>query len=88
MQTDLYSKFQIRHLLNNRKKLRKVIDPNLSQSSYSIESVVMFANLASRCVRLDSSERPSMSECVKELQLNYFVNSKGLGMAQPAFRMV
>ncbi|XP_031402427.1 probable serine/threonine-protein kinase PBL28 [Punica granatum] len=79
---------QVRHILNNRKKLRKVIDPNLSHSSYSLDSVMMFANLASRCVRLDSGERPSMGDCVKELQLIYFLNSKGLGMAQPSFRMV
>ncbi|XP_050372130.1 probable serine/threonine-protein kinase PBL28 [Argentina anserina] len=69
---------QVRHILNDRKKLRKVIDPELSRSSYTMESIVMFANLASRCVRPDSSERPSMTECVKELQLIIITNTKGL----------
>ncbi|KAL6187095.1 hypothetical protein ACLB2K_043210 [Fragaria x ananassa] len=69
---------QVRHILNDRKKLRKVIDPELGRSSYTMESIVMFANLASRCVRPDSSERPSMAECVKELQLIIITNAKGL----------
>ncbi|PON31666.1 Mitogen-activated protein kinase kinase kinase [Parasponia andersonii] len=70
---------QVRNILNDRKKLRKVIDPELSRSSYTLESIAMFANLASRCVRTESSERPSMEECVKELQLIMYTNSKGLG---------
>ncbi|KAK4765640.1 hypothetical protein SAY86_026730 [Trapa natans] len=64
----------------------------LSKSSYSMESIMMFANLASRCIRQDSSERPSMSDCVKELGLIYCMNLKGLGMFhqthRPAFRIV
>lgn len=60
---------QVRHLLSDRKKLRRVIDPDMSKSSYSMESVAMFADLASRCVRIEGSARPSMAECVKELQL-------------------
>ncbi|KAK4785799.1 hypothetical protein SAY86_002488 [Trapa natans] len=91
-QNDQNLVLQMRHILSNRKKLRKVIDPNLSKSSYSMESIVMFADLASRCVRPDSSERPSMSDCVKELGLIYCVNLKGLGMFhqihRPAFRIV
>ncbi|XP_022726176.1 probable serine/threonine-protein kinase PBL28 [Durio zibethinus] len=75
---------QVRHILNDRKKLRKVIDPEMGRSSYTIESIAMFANLASRCVRVESGERPSMPECVKELQLILCKNAKGLGMA---FRM-
>lgn len=67
--TDQNLVLQVRHILNDRKKLRKVIDPEMNRSSYKIESVAMFANLASRCVRAESSERPSMAECVKELQL-------------------
>ncbi|KAH9773455.1 putative serine/threonine-protein kinase PBL28 [Citrus sinensis] len=79
---------QVRHILNDRKKLRKVIDPELSRSSYTMESIAMFANLASRCVRTESSERPSMAECVKELQLIIYTNSKGLNMPLHALRMV
>lgn len=72
--------FQVRHILNDRKKLRKVIDPEMGRSSYTVESIAIFANLASRCVRTESSERPSMAECVKELQLIFYTNTKGLGM--------
>ncbi|GAV80575.1 Pkinase domain-containing protein, partial [Cephalotus follicularis] len=66
--TDQNLVLQVRHILNDRKKLRKVIDPELSRSSYTMESIAMFANLASRCVRPESGERPSMTESVKELQ--------------------
>ncbi|PQQ03957.1 putative serine/threonine-protein kinase PBL28 [Prunus yedoensis var. nudiflora] len=72
---------QVRHILNDRKKLRKVIDSELGRSSYTMESIAMFANLASRCVRRESSERPSMAECVKELQLIIYTNAKGMGAA-------
>ncbi|XP_039006725.1 probable serine/threonine-protein kinase PBL28 [Hibiscus syriacus] len=75
---------QVRHILNDRKKLRKVIDPEMARNSYTIESIAIFANLASRCVRIESGERPSMSECVKELQLIFCTNAKGLGVG---FRM-
>ncbi|GLT36511.1 hypothetical protein SLA2020_108840 [Shorea laevis] len=79
---------QVRHILNDRKKLRKVIDPDMARSSYAMESIAMFANLASRCVRVESGERPSMDECVKELQLITYTNLKGLGKVMPAFMMV
>ncbi|KAE9454595.1 hypothetical protein C3L33_13503, partial [Rhododendron williamsianum] len=79
---------QVRNILNDRKKLRKVIDPEMSRSTYTMESIAMVANLASRCVRAESSERPSMEDCGKELQLILYTNSKGLGMAMHAFRMV
>ncbi|KAM0965129.1 hypothetical protein ACFX2C_021082 [Malus domestica] len=72
---------QVRHILNDRKKLRKVIDSEMGRSSYTMESIAMFANLASRCVRPESSERPSMAECVKELQLIIYTNAKSLGVA-------
>ncbi|PKI47249.1 hypothetical protein CRG98_032386 [Punica granatum] len=72
---------QVRNVLNDRKKLRKVIDPKLSQNLYTLEPVAMFANLASRCFRPNSTERPSVEECVRELQLILHTNSKGLGMA-------
>lgn len=72
---------QVKNLLNSRKKLRKIMDPDLTQNSYTLESIAMYANLASRCVRPESSERPSMGECVRELHLISFINSKGLGMA-------
>ncbi|KAI3670660.1 hypothetical protein L1987_11360 [Smallanthus sonchifolius] len=79
---------QVRHILNDKKKLRKVIDPEMNRSSYTIESVSIYANLASRCVRVDSNERPSMEECVKELQIIIYTNSKGLGMTMHALRML
>ncbi|KAL8142384.1 hypothetical protein V2J09_015416 [Rumex salicifolius] len=79
---------QVRNMLNDRKKLRKVIDPDLPRNSYTIESIIMFASLASRCVRIDSSERPTMQECVRELQLVFQTNSKGLGMTLHTLRMI
>ncbi|XP_009617431.1 putative serine/threonine-protein kinase PBL28 [Nicotiana tabacum] len=79
---------QVRHILNDKKKLRKVIDPEINRSSYTMESVTMFANLASRSVRADSSERPSMVDCVKELQLILHTNMKGLSMPMHTFRMI
>lgn len=79
--------FQVRNILNDRKKLRKVIDPELSRNSYSMEAIAMFADLASRCIRIESSERPSVMDCVKELQLIIYTNSKGgLGGTIPTFR--
>lgn len=53
-----------------------------------MESVTMFANLASRCVRTNSSERPSMVECVKELQQILNTNTRGMGWTMHAFRMI
>lgn len=67
---------QVRHILNDKKRLRKIIDPDMSRNSYTMESIAMFASLASRCVRSDSTERPSMTECVKELQLIVSKNTK------------
>ncbi|XP_057528813.1 probable serine/threonine-protein kinase PBL28 isoform X1 [Amaranthus tricolor] len=86
--TDQNLVLQARNMLNDRRKLRKIIDPELPRNSYTMESTAMFANLASRCVRIDSTERPTMSECVKELQLIFHTNSKGLGMALHTFRMI
>ncbi|XP_024008723.1 probable serine/threonine-protein kinase PBL28 isoform X3 [Eutrema salsugineum] len=78
---------QVRNILNDRKKLRKVIDPELSRNSYSMEAIAMFADLASRCIRIESTERPSVTNCVKELQLIIYTNSKGgLGGTIPTFR--
>ncbi|KAG5385571.1 hypothetical protein IGI04_037041 [Brassica rapa subsp. trilocularis] len=78
---------QVKSILNDRKKLRKVIDPELSRNSYSMEAIAMFADLASRCIRIESSERPSVTDCVKELQLIIYTNSKGgLGGTIPTFR--
>ncbi|KAL2928738.1 putative serine/threonine-protein kinase PBL28 [Bienertia sinuspersici] len=86
--TDQNLVLQARNMLNDRKKLRKIIDPELPRSSYTMESIAMLANLASRCVRIDSTQRPTMSECVKELQLIFHTNSKGLGMALHTLRMI
>lgn len=79
---------QVKHILNDKKKLRKIIDPEMSRSSYTIDSIAMFASLASRCVRSDSIERPSMAECVKELQLIVHTNSRGSGLTIHTFRMI
>ncbi|KAI9111568.1 hypothetical protein K1719_017258 [Acacia pycnantha] len=79
---------QVRNILNDRKRLRKVIDPEMARNSYTIESIAMFANLASRCIRADSGERPSMAECVKELQVIIYTNSKGLAMVMHSLRMI
>ncbi|CAA0834753.1 Protein kinase superfamily protein [Striga hermonthica] len=79
---------QVRNILNDKKKLKRVIDPEIGRGSYTMESIAMFANLASRCVRVDSQERPSMMECVKELQIIMYINSKGLGMTMHALRMM
>lgn len=65
-----------------------MIDPEMTRNSYTIESIAMFANLASRCIRVDSSERPSMAECVKELQVIIYTNSKGLAMVMHSLRMI
>ncbi|XP_057949932.1 probable serine/threonine-protein kinase PBL28 [Malania oleifera] len=86
--TDQNLVLQVRHILNDRKKFRKVLDPELNRNSYTVESIAMFANLASRCVRAESSERPSMAECVRELQQISYTNSRGLGMGMPTFRIV
>uniref|UniRef100_A0A2C9VUN4 non-specific serine/threonine protein kinase n=1 Tax=Manihot esculenta TaxID=3983 RepID=A0A2C9VUN4_MANES len=79
---------QVRHIMNDWKKLRKVIDPELNRSSYTRESIATFANLASRCVRIESSERPSMIECVNELQMIRYTNSRALGMPLHTFKIV
>ncbi|XP_047318725.1 probable serine/threonine-protein kinase PBL28 isoform X1 [Impatiens glandulifera] len=79
---------QLRHMVTDKKKLRKAIDSEISRSSYTMESISMYANLASRCVRQESTERPSMVECVNEIQNIFLVNSKGLGMTMHTFRMV
>ncbi|MCL7034623.1 hypothetical protein MKW94_029189, partial [Papaver nudicaule] len=77
---------QVRHILSDRKKLRKVIDPEMSRNSYNIDSISMYANLASRCVRHKSTERPSMADCVKELQVILFTNSKSIRTGLHLFR--
>ncbi|EOA37412.1 hypothetical protein CARUB_v10011340mg [Capsella rubella] len=78
---------QVRNILNDKKKLRKVIDAELPRNSYSMEAIAMFADLASRCIRIESKERPSVMDCVKELQLIIYTNSKGgLGGTIPTFR--
>ncbi|GFP91549.1 serine/threonine-protein kinase cdl1 [Phtheirospermum japonicum] len=79
---------QVRSILNDKKKLKRVIDPEMGRASYTMESISMFANLASRCVRADSQERPSMMDCVKELQIIVYINSKGLGMTMHTLRMM
>ncbi|KAF3329679.1 serine/threonine-protein kinase CDL1 [Carex littledalei] len=68
--------FKVHQILNDRKKLRKVVDPAMSKNSYTIESVVMFAQLASRCVSMESTGRPTMEECVKELQFVTYANMR------------
>ncbi|XP_039161797.1 probable serine/threonine-protein kinase PBL28 [Eucalyptus grandis] len=80
---------QVRHVLNDQKKLRKLIDPEMNRTTGKImttmESIIMFANLASRCVHPNSGEGLPMAECLKELQLILYTNSKGLSMASHKF---
>ncbi|CAN4124268.1 unnamed protein product [Withania somnifera] len=88
LQSDVYAFGVVRHILNDKKKLRKVIDPETSRSSYTMESITMFANLAPRCVRPDSSGRPTMVECIKELHLILHTNTKGLSLTMHTFRLI
>jgi len=48
----------------------------------------MFANLASRCVRTESNEWPSMTDCVKEIQMVIYTNSKDLEMVMHSLRLI
>lgn len=59
---------QVKGKLRWRRRLRQIVDPEISKRSYNVESVAAFAGLAARCVRQDGSRRPSMIECVKELE--------------------
>uniref|UniRef100_A0A0E0M0L5 Serine-threonine/tyrosine-protein kinase catalytic domain-containing protein n=1 Tax=Oryza punctata TaxID=4537 RepID=A0A0E0M0L5_ORYPU len=59
---------RIQQVSGDRKRLRKVVDREMARSSYTPESVSMFAGLAARCVCFESAGRPSMADCVKELQ--------------------
>ncbi|KAJ3677482.1 hypothetical protein LUZ60_003206 [Juncus effusus] len=68
--------FKVHQILTDRKRLRKIVDPEISKGSYTIESIEMFAQLASRCVSMESNRRPTMEECVKELQLATYSNMK------------
>ncbi|XP_020589021.1 probable serine/threonine-protein kinase PBL28 isoform X2 [Phalaenopsis equestris] len=67
---------QFRNIVNVRKKLRKMIDPEIPRQSYTMENISKFADLASRCVRIESSARPTMEECVKLLQLILYASRK------------
>ncbi|XP_068637516.1 probable serine/threonine-protein kinase PBL28 isoform X2 [Aristolochia californica] len=75
--TDQNLVLQLKHILDDQRKLRKLIDPDTDRSSYTMRSVMKFAKLASRCVRLDSSKRPTMAECIIELH-ELFLESKAL----------
>ncbi|XP_048135862.1 probable serine/threonine-protein kinase PBL28 [Rhodamnia argentea] len=76
---------QVRHVLNDWKKLRNLIDPEMNRTSYTMKSMTMFASLASCCIYPNSGERSPMAECVEELQLILYTNSKGLNMALHRF---
>ncbi|CAA6670065.1 unnamed protein product [Spirodela intermedia] len=67
---------QLQHLLADRKGLRRVIDRAMPRSSCTMESVVLFAGLAARCVCLESGGRPAMADCVAELQLALSANMR------------
>ncbi|RHN55100.1 hypothetical protein MtrunA17_Chr5g0414021 [Medicago truncatula] len=80
---------QVRHILNNHRKLREVIDLEMTRNSYSIQSIFIFANLASRCVRTERNEWHSMVDCVKDIQMTIYASSKGgLGMAMNCLRLI
>lgn len=59
---------QVKGQLKWRSRLKRMIDPEISRDSYHVESVAAFAGLAARCVREDGNRRPSMRECVRELE--------------------
>jgi hypothetical protein len=67
---------RIHQVVGDRKKLRKVVDRDMAKGSYTVESVSMFARLAARCICFESAGRPSMQDCVKELQLIMYANMK------------
>ncbi|KAF8648013.1 hypothetical protein HU200_065048 [Digitaria exilis] len=66
----------IHQVVGDRKKLRRVVDRDMAKGSYTVESVSMFAALAARCVCFDGAARPSMPDCVKELQFIIYANMK------------
>ena len=66
----------IRQAVGDRKRLRRVVDRDMARGSYTAESVSMFAGLAARCVSFDGAARPSMPDCVKELQFIMYANMK------------
>ncbi|RLM86298.1 serine/threonine-protein kinase CDL1 [Panicum miliaceum] len=66
----------IHQAVGDRKKLLRVVDRDMAKGSYTVESVSMFAGLAARCVSFDGAARPSMPDCVKELQFIMYANMK------------
>ena len=66
----------IHQAVGDRRKLRRVVDRDMARGSYTVESVSMFAGLAARCVSFDGAARPSMPDCVKELQFIMYANMK------------
>uniref|UniRef100_J3MX22 non-specific serine/threonine protein kinase n=1 Tax=Oryza brachyantha TaxID=4533 RepID=J3MX22_ORYBR len=67
---------RMQQVAGDRKRLRKVVDREMAKGSYTAESVSMFAGLAARCVCFESAGRPSMADCVKELQFIMYANMK------------
>ncbi|KAG6542360.1 hypothetical protein Mapa_016188 [Marchantia paleacea] len=63
--------FRVRETLKSKKKLKKVVDSEISPLTYSFDSVKRFADLAARCIRDEDSKRPMMAECVRELEELY-----------------
>ncbi|KAJ7555580.1 hypothetical protein O6H91_05G045700 [Diphasiastrum complanatum] len=60
-----------RECLKEKRKLKKILDPDLSAESCSWGSIKKFATLAWNCVREDDNRRPTMTECVKQLEQLY-----------------
>lgn len=71
---------QVRNKLKEKRKLKRVIDPEVNKDSYCMESVSMIGNLAYRCVRKEANRRPAMSECVNELEQICKLNQKAIGI--------
>ncbi|GLJ28381.1 hypothetical protein SUGI_0558420 [Cryptomeria japonica] len=76
---------QVRNKLKDKRKLKKVIDPEVNRTSYGMESVSILANLAYRCVRKEANRRPDMSQCVKELEHMCTINKKETGSEMTQF---
>ena len=66
--------------MKEKRKLKRVIDPEVNKDSYCMESVSMIGNLAYRCVRKEANRRPAMSECVNELEQICKLNQKSIGI--------
>ncbi|KAJ7521518.1 hypothetical protein O6H91_19G058100 [Diphasiastrum complanatum] len=67
----------VRESLRDRRKLKKVVDPEIDNECCSWKSIKGFAILASHCVRDDDTRRPTMADCANQLEHLYFLAAMG-----------